>query len=104
MNDYYETVCYYVTRSIVTLKSSERSMICLHMNDVDNDDLRMDFTSFFSGHIINSQEYACLVSIDDLYYIVAYNYSRVSGIINLNFDIKKYSDMCVALNDFNSLE
>lgn len=103
MSDYYETVCYYITRSIVTLKYSERTMICVHINDVDNDELRMDFNSFFSGHIINSQEFACLVSIDELYYIIAYNYSRSSESINLNIDVMKYSDLSVALNDYNTL-
>ena len=105
MSDFCESVCYYVTRSIVTLKSMERNMIRLKINDVGDDTFRMDFESFFSGHIISSEEYACLVSIDELYYLIAYNYSSVSeGIIDLNFDIRKYSDRNEALNDFNSLE
>jgi hypothetical protein len=105
MSNLNETVCYYITRSIVTLKSSDRTAICLHINDVDDDTFRLDFATFFSGHIINFQEYACLVSIDHHYYIIAYNYSSVSeGVINLNFDIMKYSDTIEALNDFNSLE
>jgi hypothetical protein len=105
MSDFCESVCYYITRSIVTLKSMERTMICLKINDVGDDTFRMDFESFFSGHIISSQEYACLVSIDELYYLIAYNYSSVSdGVIDLNFDIRKYSDRNEALNDFNSLE
>lgn len=105
MSDFCESVCYYITRSIVTLKSTERTMICLKINDVGDDTFRMDFESFFSGHIISSQEYACLVSIDELYYLIAYNYSSVSdGVIDLNFDIRKYSDRNEALNDFNSLE
>jgi len=80
-------------------------MICLHINDVGDDTFRMDFESFFSGHIISSQEYACLVSIDDLYYLIAYNYSSVSeGVVDLNFDIRKYTDKNEALNDFNSLK
>lgn len=104
MSDFYESVCYYLTRSIVTLKSMERTMICLHLNDVGDDTFRMDFDSFFSGHIISLQEYACLVSIEDLYYLIAYNYSSVSeGVIDLNFDIKKFEDKSEALNDFNSL-
>jgi hypothetical protein len=83
----------------------ERNMIRLKINDVGDDTFRMDFESFFSGHIISSEEYACLVSIDELYYLIAYNYSSVSeGIIDLNFDIRKYSDRNEALNDFNSLE
>ncbi len=105
MSDFCESVCYYITRSIVTLKSMERNMIRLKINDVGDDTFRMDFESFFSGHIISSEEYACLVSIDELYYLIAYNYSSVSeGIIDLNFDIRKYSDRNEALNDFNSLE
>lgn len=105
MENFSETVCYYVTRSIVTLKNTNREMICLCINDIDDDTFRMDFETFFSGHIINSQEYAALVSINDLYFIIAYYYSRVSeGGININFDIKKYSDINVATNDFNSLE
>lgn len=105
MSDLCESVCYYVTRSIVTLKSMDRTMICLKINDVGDDTFRMDFESFFSGHIISSQEYACLVSIDELYYLIAYNYSSVSdGVIDLNFDIRKYSYRNEALNDFNSLE
>ena len=106
MENFSETVCYYVTRSIVTLKnSSDKKMICLCINDIDDDSFRMDFETFFSGHIINSQEYAALVSIDDLYFIIAYYYSRVSeGGININFHIRMYSDINVATNDFNSLE
>lgn len=105
MSDLCESVCYYVTRSIVTLKSTDRTMVCLHINDVGDDTFRMDFESFFSGHIISSQEYACLVTIDDLYYLIAYNYSSVSeGVVDLNFDIMKYTDKNEALNDFNSLK
>ena len=105
MSDFCESVCYYVTRSIVTLKSMERTMICLHLNDIGDDTFRMDFKTFFSGHIISSQEYACLISIEELYYLIAYNYSSVSeGVIDLNFDIRKYTDKNEALNDFNSLK
>lgn len=105
MSDFCESVCYYITRSIVTLKSMERTMICLKINDVGDDTFRMDFESFFSGHIISSQEYACLVSIEELYYIIAYNYSSVSeGVIDLNFDISKCENKDEALNDFNSLQ
>lgn len=105
MENFSESVCYYVTRSIVTLKLMERTMVCLKINDVGDDSFRMDFESFFSGHIISSQEYACLVSIEELYYIIAYNYSSVSeGVIDLNFDIRKYENKDEALNDFNSLK
>lgn len=105
MSDLCESVCYYVTRSIVTLKSTDRTMVCLHINDVGDDTFRMDFESFFSGHNISSQEYACLVTIDDLYYLIAYNYSSVSeAVVDLNFDIMKYTDKNEALNDFNSLK
>lgn len=105
MSDLCESVCYYVTRSIVTLKSTDRTMVCLHINDVGDDTFRMDFESFFSGHIISSQEYACLVTIDDLYYLIAYNYSSVSeAVVDLNFDIMKYTDKNEALNEFNSLK
>lgn len=105
MENFCESVCYYVVRSIVTLKTTNKEMVCLCINDVDDDSFRMDFESFFNGHTIKTREFSCLVSIDDLYYIITYYYSRVSeDQINLSFDFKKYSDVNSALNDYNTME